>query len=76
LLLLRSRIVGNLTLICIARAMLLLLLCQVADKTQKRALQSSYRLLRVWMQETGLDLPYTSSSSSAPAEPGSNTEQH
>jgi hypothetical protein len=70
-----------LLLICLAHAVLLLLLCQVADKTQKRALQSSYRLLRVWMQETGLDVPYTSSStaatgSSAPAEPGSTTEQH
>jgi hypothetical protein len=68
---------------CLAHAvlLLLLLLCQVADKTQKRALQSSYRLLRVWMQETGLDVPYTSSStaatgSSGPAEPGASAEQH
>lgn len=38
-----------------------LLMGQVADKSQKRALQNSYRQLRVWMQEVGLDVPYSAS---------------
>jgi hypothetical protein len=78
LLLLCRPTVSNLVLNCFALLLLLLLLCQVADKAQKRALQSSYRLLRVWMQEIRLDVPYTSSSSSSSvlAEPQANAEQH
>jgi sphingomyelin phosphodiesterase 2 len=33
----------------------LLLMGQVADKSQKRALQNAYRLLKVWMQQAGLE---------------------
>ncbi|WIA29868.1 hypothetical protein OEZ86_012337 [Tetradesmus obliquus] len=54
--------------------LLLLMMGQVADKTQKRALQSSYRLLRVWMQEIGLDVPYSSRSSNS-TEPAPAAEQ-
>ncbi|KAF6255870.1 Endonuclease/exonuclease/phosphatase [Scenedesmus sp. NREL 46B-D3] len=59
-----------------ALGLLGLLMGQVADKSQRRALQSSYRLLRVWMQELGLDVPYTTNnSSSAPAVPGAGPQQ-
>lgn len=64
---------------CVSPSAFTLLVClcllpQVADKTQKRALQSSYRLLRVWMQEIGLDVPYSSRSSNS-IEPAPAAEQ-